>query len=68
MDRQDVVVEDVPPEVMSEYRNVHIDINIMYVNRVPFVTAISRDLRLIHSEVIRGRSLRKINKEGSLSF
>ena len=29
MDRQDQVVEDVPPEVLNEYRNVHLDIDIM---------------------------------------
>ena len=48
LDRQDQVVEDVPPEVMSEYRNIHLDIDIMFVNGIPFLTTISRDLQLIH--------------------
>ena len=41
MDRQDRVLEDVPPEVINEYRDVHIDIDVMFVNKIAFFTAIS---------------------------
>ena len=51
-----------PPEVMNEYRNVHLDIDIMFVNGIPFLTAISRDLRLIHSSVLKRRTNTQIKK------
>ena len=62
MDRQDTVVEDVPPEVMAEYRNVHLDIDIMFVNGIAFLTAISRDLRLIHAKVFCRRTVGKLKE------
>ena len=62
MDRQDKVLEDVPPEVINEYKDVHIDIDIMYVNKIAFFTAISRDVRLIHTNVVRSCTLSQIKK------
>ncbi len=60
MDRQDHVVEDLPPEVMSEHCDVHLDIDIIFVNKIAFLTAISRDLRMIHAQAIRNRTNKKI--------
>ena len=51
-----------PPAVINEYRDVHIDIDIMFVNKIAFFTAISRDLRLIHTQVVRSRTLSRIKK------
>ena len=62
MDWQDKVLEDVPPEVMNEYKDVHIDIDIMFVNKVAFFTAILRGLRLIHTDVVQSHTLSQIKK------
>ena len=48
-------MEDIPPEIMNEYKDVHIDIDIMFVNGVAFLTAISRHLRMIHARAILNR-------------
>ena len=37
MDQQDILLEDVPPEVMSEYRNLHLDIDMIYVHESAFL-------------------------------
>ena len=55
MQSQDRVVEDIPPEIMNEYKDVHIDIDIMFVNGVAFITAISRHIRMIHASAVLNR-------------
>ena len=55
IDLKDKVVEDVPSEVMNEYKDVHLDIDIMFVNGVAFLTAIARHLRMIHARAILNR-------------
>ena len=55
MDTQDKVMEDIPPEVMNEYRDVHLAIDIIFVNRRAFLTAISRHRRMIHARAILDR-------------
>ena len=37
------VVTSVPPIIMEHYRDVHLDIDILFVNNIPFVFAKSRD-------------------------
>ena len=60
MDTQDRVVEDIPPEVLNEYRNVHLDIDIMFVNGTAFLTAISKHLRMTHARSILDRKSNKL--------
>ena len=38
----------VPPEIMKHYKDIHLDINILFVNRTAFLLAISRDIGFIH--------------------
>ena len=71
MDRpSNETIPDIPKEILSEYRDVHLDIDIMFINKMPFFTAVSRDLRLTHCRNIDKRdgkyvlqTLRSIMKE-----
>lgn len=38
------VMHDIPDEIMKECENAHLDIDMMSINKIPFFTAISRDL------------------------
>ena len=46
------IATDVPEEVLSEYRDIHLDVDMMYVNGIGFLTVISRDLRLVHCQCL----------------
>lgn len=61
MDSQDKVVEDIPPKVINEYKDVHLDIDIMFVNGVVFLTAISRHLQMIHARAILNPKYNRID-------
>ena len=60
MDLQEKVVEDIPPEVMSEYKDVHLDIDRMFVNGIAFLTTISSHLRIIHARAILNRKHNRV--------
>ena len=49
MDRttEDVAVP-LPPKIMKHYKDIHLDIDILYVKQTPFLLAISRDIGFIH--------------------
>ena len=38
----------VPPETMKHYNNIHLDLDILFVNKTAFLLAISRDVGFIH--------------------
>ena len=53
MDRttEDIAVP-VPPEIMKHYKDIHLDIDILFVNKTAFLLAISRDIRFIHCKAM----------------
>ena len=63
MDTQDRVMRDVPPKVMNEYRNIHLDIDIMFVNGTAFLATILRHLRMTHARAILDRKINKLKDE-----
>ena len=48
----DRTTEDVavllPPKIMEHYKDVHLNIDILFVNKTPFLLTISRDIGFIH--------------------
>ena len=60
MDSQDKVAEDFLPEIMNEYKDVYLDIDIMFVNVVAFLTAILRHLCMIYVRTILDRKHNRV--------
>ena len=43
------ITTPLPPKIMEHYKNVHFDIDTLFVNKTPFLLTISRDIGFIHS-------------------
>ena len=54
------VVTDLPKEILDTYGKVHLDINIMFVNKCAYFTAISQDIGLIHCCPIASRDNKQV--------
>ena len=53
MDRPSVeITTGIPEEVQLEYCDVHLDVDMMYVNGIGFLTVILQDLRLMHCQYL----------------
>ena len=53
-----LVVSDyvaVPHAIFEENRNVTLSVDVMFVNRIPFITSISRNLKFTTSETLHNR-------------
>ena len=46
------IAASVPPEVMKYYKDIHLDIDILFVNKTAFLLAISQNIRFIHYKTI----------------
>ena len=47
---------EIPPSVLKKNKHVTLSIGIMYVNRIPFVTTISRNIKFTTVEAIQNRT------------
>ena len=53
MDRNtEDVATPVPPTIMEHYRDVHLDIDTLFLNKIPFLLAKSRDIGFIHCKAM----------------
>jgi hypothetical protein len=50
-----VAINPVPEEIMSQHPNVTLSIDIMYVNSVTFLTAVSKELKIGHAIPVASR-------------
>ena len=54
--KMDRITEDiaapVPPKIMKHYKDIHLDIDIVFVNKTSFLLAISRDIGFIHCKAM----------------
>ena len=41
------IATPVPSEIMEHYKNIHLDIDLLFVNKIPFLLAKSRDIGFI---------------------
>ena len=46
------LVAPVPPATMESYSNLYLDINVLFVNKIPFLLAMSRDIGFIHCKAM----------------
>ena len=42
----------VPPTIMKYYSDIHLDIDVLFVNKIPFLLAASWDIRFIHCKAL----------------
>ena len=47
---------EIPPSVLEKNKHVTLSIDIMYVNRIPFVTTISRNIKFTTVKAIQNRT------------
>ena len=45
-----------PPGVLEKNKHVNLSIDIMYINRIPFVTTISRDIKFTTVKAVQNRT------------
>ena len=50
----------VPPTIMEYYSNIHLDIDILFVNKIPFLLATSRDIGFIHCKAMLSNTGKRI--------
>ena len=46
------VATPVSPTIMEHYKDIHLDIDLLFVNKIPFLLAKSRDIGVIHCNVL----------------
>ena len=46
------IATPVPPSIMEHHRDVHLDIDLLFVNTIPFLLAKSRDIEFIHCKAM----------------
>ena len=50
----------VPPEIMKYYKDIHLVIDILFVNKTVFLLAISRDIRLIYCKLMASNHNKRV--------
>ena len=54
------VATPLPPKILEHYKDIHLDIDILYVNQTAFLLAISRDIGFIHCRPMSSNVTKKI--------
>ena len=54
------IATPVPPTITEHYRDVHLDIYLLFVNKVPFLLAKSRDIGFIHCKVMLSKHDKRV--------
>ena len=55
-ERVDARTATIPPVLMSQYRDIMLGADIMFVNKIPFFMSISRNIRFCTSEALKNQS------------
>ena len=42
----------IPPEIMKHYKNIHLNIDLLFVNKISFLLAKSRDVGYVHCKAL----------------
>ena len=62
--KMDRTTEDVaaplPPKIIEHYKNIHLDIDMLYVNQMPFLLVISRDIGFIYCRPMSNNVTKRI--------
>ena len=54
------VAAPLPPKILEHYKDIHLDIDILYVNQTAFLLAISRDIGFLHCRPMSNNVIKRI--------
>ena len=61
MDRTtEYVATPVPPTIMKHYKNIHLDIDLLFVNKIQFILAKLRDIGFIHCKALLSKHEKRV--------
>ena len=52
---------DVPKEVLKHYKEVHLNIDVMYINKIPFLVAVSKSIGMIHCTPVTNKDNKRVS-------
>ena len=52
---------DVPAEVLKHYKETHLDIDVMYINKIPFLAAVSKSTGMIHCMPVMNKDNKRVS-------
>ena len=52
---------EVPSEILKHYKEVHLDIDVMYINRIPFLMAISKSIGMIYCTPVMNKDDKRVS-------
>ena len=50
----------VPPTIMEYYSDIHLDIDVLFINKIPFLLATSQDIGFIHCKALLSKHGKRI--------
>ena len=54
------VATPVPPKIMEHYKDIHLDIDLLFVNKIPFLLAKSRDIGFIDYKALLSKHNKRL--------
>ena len=64
----ELMAAPIPPMIMEYYSNIHLDIDVLFVNKIPFLLATSRDIGFIHCKAILSNTVSAYRMDYYKSF
>ena len=56
------IATHVPPKIVEHYKNIHLNIDLLFVNKILFLLAKSRDIGFIHCEALLSKHDKRVQK------
>ena len=52
---------DIPTEVHKHYKEIHLDIDVMYINKIPFLVVVSKSIGMIHYISVMNKDNKRVS-------
>ena len=52
---------DVPAEILNHYKEVHLDIDVMYIKKMPFLVAVSKSIGMILCTPVMNKDNKRVS-------
>ena len=54
------ITTPVPPKIIEHYKNIHLDIDLLFVSKIPFLLKKSRDIGFIHCKALLSKHDKRV--------